>query len=213
MLPQNARLVDLICGRFSGGDQQRNLLRWIRRFPGFILKGDRVNGVLARGGANHDSLHALSRSEKEVVHAFRTRQCVTIRSEHIQRQAIDAQLHEERGTDVSDAPELNLPRSNWDDRIELTVDCDDLLLGNLSMLYQQKPLGQIRNERKVAFESLYNESAGQSSQDLFCHDAVYMRVIPKQAGPLPVVRGNMNLVRELTPWMHVHEHIVAVAAG
>src|SRR5262245_5885437 len=130
----------------------------------------------------------------------------------VEPNALDPELQEHFGANVADAPKLCLAGAHLNDRFDLAVDRDDLIvLTNFGVLEQQQPLRQAADDREQPFKTVDHESAGHSAQDLLVDAAVGMRVIPEEARTLAAGGWHMHLVIELLTRMDVNEHVVAVA--
>ena len=102
-----------------------------------------VTLVFAGVRTDGDGVDALTGTDEELVDLLRLGQGVPVPRHDIKRHAADAEPDEQRGADMRDPPELHLARADIDQRIELTVDGDDLVaLAELGVLDEEKALGQ-----------------------------------------------------------------------
>jgi hypothetical protein len=96
---------------------------------------------------------------------------------------------------------------------DLPVDRDYLVfLANLRVLDEEEPFWQVCDDWEDPLEAVDDQTARHAAKDLLCDEAMSMRVIPEEAGPLVAVGGNTHLVLELLAGVYVEENIVAIPA-
>src|SRR5262245_4262485 len=137
---------------------------------------------------------------------------MAIPRQDVERHALDAEFHEERGADVGDPPELQLARPDLNRGIELAIDRDDLRLADLRMFQEEDSLRQILDDGKEPVETIDNDATRHPSADLLLDEAVGMRMIPEQARSLTISNRDVHLVIESLTRVNVNEHVVAVAS-
>src|SRR6266851_8388275 len=99
-------------------------------------------------------------AEEEFRHLARRRQRVAVGCHHVKGHAFDAELDEERGADVADAPELHFPGPDLHNRIDLPVDRDDFgPLPDLYVLDEEEPFRQVPQHGKKSIRPVNDESA------------------------------------------------------
>jgi hypothetical protein len=135
---------------------------------------------------------------------------VTIGGDDVEWHPVDAELDEQRGADMGDAPKLHLSRPDRHDRIDLPIYGDNFSPGMLHMLDEQESLRQVSQDREVLFGAIDDDSAGHAAEHLFRDDAVRMRVIPEQARSLTIADRDIHLVAERLAWVNMDKDIIAV---
>ena len=98
---------------------------------------------LARVRPDSDRLNPLAGPHEELAHLLRLRERVTIPRHDVKRHAFNSEFDEQRGSNMTDAPELHLTRPKLHRRVDLAVDGDELAVSpNLDVLNKEEALLQ-----------------------------------------------------------------------
>jgi hypothetical protein len=112
---------------------------------------------------------------------------------------------------MGDAPELHFAGADGDQRIDLAVDRDELVVADLGVLDQQIAFRQSAQQRIELFESIDHQCARHAAENLIVDVAVRVRVIPVEPRALPPRGRDAYFVLEALAGMHMHEDVVAVS--